>query len=344
MVGGYDFYRSQFNRVTQARRLPGSAFKPIIYAAALDKGYTAATVILDTPLVYPQTGKGEWRPQNYDHKFKGPITFREALTHSNNIVTIKILEDIGVGYAIGYAKKLGIESSLDRDLTLALGSSAMTPLELAGAYSVFANGGVRVTPFYVTRVADRDGRVLESINPGDFPGGTRSGQRLLSVSRERVISPETSFLITNLMESVIQNGTGQRAKELGRPAAGKTGTTNDLKDAWFAGYVPQLVAVSWTGYDQERPLGSKETGARAALPAWLSFMKEAVKAWPPSDFPVPDTIEFSAIDPRTGLLASDGQPGAMVEAFVPGTAPTRYAVDENRPRAQDFFRIDMDES
>ncbi len=343
MVGGYDFYRSQFNRVTQARRLPGSAFKPLIYAAALDKGYTPATVILDTPLVYPQRGKEDWRPQNYDKKFKGPLTFREALTHSNNIVTIKILEDIGVGYALGYAQKLGIESPLNRDLTLALGSSAITPLELATAYSVFANGGVRVSPFYVTRVTDRDGRVLESINPGDFPGGPRSGQRLLSVSRERVISPETSFLITNLMESVIQNGTGQGAKELGRPAAGKTGTTNDLKDAWFAGYVPQLVTVSWTGYDQERPLGRKETGARAALPAWLSFMKAAVKAWPPSDFPVPDTIEFSAIDPRTGLLASDAQSDAMVEAFAPGTAPTRYSVEEERPRAQDFFRIDMDE-
>ncbi len=343
MVGGYDFYRSQFNRVIQARRLSGSAFKPIIYAAALDKGYTPATVILDTPLIYPQRGKEDWRPQNYDHKFRGPLTFREALTHSNNIVTIKILEDIGVGYAIDYAKKLGIESPLNRDLTLALGSSAVTPLELATAYSAFANGGVRVAPFYVTRVTDRDGRVLESIYPGDFPGGTRAEQRLLSVRRERVISPETSYLITNLMESVIQNGTGQGAKELGRPAAGKTGTTNDLKDAWFVGYVPQLVAVSWTGYDQERPLGHKETGARAALPAWLSFMKEAVKSWPATDFPVPDMMEFCAIDPRTGLLASETQANAMIEAFAPGTAPTRYAVDQERPRAQDFFRIDMDE-
>jgi penicillin-binding protein 1A len=346
MVGGYDFYASQFNRVIQAHRLPGSAIKPIIYAAALDKGYTPATMILDSPLVYRQTtetgAETEWKPKNYEKKFNGPTSFRSALTHSHNVITIKILEDIGVGYVINYARKLGITSPLNRDLTLALGSSALTPLELATAYSVFANGGVRISPAYITRIADRDGRILESVDPGDFPGGLANDQRLIKLTPERVISPETAYLVTNLMESVIRDGTGRRARELGRPAAGKTGTTNDLKDAWFAGYVPQLVAVAWSGYDQERPLGRNETGARAALPAWLSFMKEAVKQFDPLDFTVPDAIEFRPIDPGTGLLAPEDSSEVLIEAFAPGTVPTRYAIDEQRPTARDFFKIDMD--
>ncbi len=347
MVGGYDFYASQFNRVIQARRLPGSAIKPVIYAAALDKGYTPATVILDTPLVYKETNaqgeETEWKPKNYEKTFFGPTSFRSALTHSLNVITIKILEDIGVGYTINYARKLGITSPLNRDLTLALGSSALTPLELATAYSVFANGGVRISPAYITRIADRNGRVLESVDPGDFPTGIAEDQHLIKLTPERVISPETAYLVTNLMESVVRDGTGKGARVLERPAAGKTGTTNDLKDAWFAGYVPQLVAVAWSGYDQERPLGKRETGARAALPAWLGFMKEAVKQFEPRDFTVPDDIEFHSIDPQTGLLAPEDSSEVYIEAFAPGTAPTRYAIDANQPTATDFFKIDMDE-
>ncbi len=345
MVGGYDFAKSQFNRAIQARRLPGSAIKPIIYAAALDKGYTPATVILDTPLIYKETTDSgeetEWKPRNYSEKFYGPTTFRQALTHSHNVITIKILEDIGVGYVVNYAKKLGIQSPLNRDLTLALGSSALTPLELATAYAVFANGGVRVTPTYITRVVDRDGRVRESIDPADFPEGIGQGQKLIRQSPERVISPETAYLITNLMESVVREGTGWRAKALGRPVAGKTGTTNDLKDAWFTGFTPQLVAVSWVGYDQERPLGNKETGSRAAAPAWVDFMQQAAKDMEPREFPVPDDIEFRPIDPATGLLTPEDNAEAYIEVFAPGTAPTRYALDETQPRARDFFKLDM---
>ncbi len=346
MVGGYDFARSQFNRVIQARRLPGSAIKPIIYAAALDKGYTPATVILDTPVIYkdrsPSGEEIEWKPKNYGGKFGGPMTFREALTHSANVVTIKVLEDIGVGYVINYARKLGIESPLPRDLTLALGSAAVTPMELATAYTVFASGGVRLTPSYITSIRDRDGRILESTDPADFPGGPGPGQRLIRLSAERVISPETAYLITNLMESVVQNGTGQLAKSLGRPAAGKTGTTNDLKDAWFAGFFPQLVAVTWVGFDQERPLGSKETGARAALPAWVAFMDAVAKRYPPREFPVPDSIEFRPIDAATGLLVPEENPQAVIEAFAPGTAPTRTALEALKLKARDFFRMDLE--
>jgi penicillin-binding protein 1A len=347
MVGGYDFSQSQFNRAIQAKRLPGSAFKPLIYAAALDKGYTPATIVLDTPLIYREKGEQgqekEWKPKNYRGSFSGPTSMRRALARSYNVVTIKILQDIGVRYAIGYAKKLGIESPLAADLTLALGSSAISPLELATAYSVFANGGVRFTPNYISRVIDRNGKVLESVDPADFPEGADDQQQLIRNPSERVISPDTAYLVTNLMESVVQNGTGFRAKALGRPAAAKTGTTNDLKDAWFAGYVPQLMAVSWIGYDQERSLGKKETGSRAAAPAWVEFMKVALKDLPRQNFPVPDGIEFRPIDPDTGLLAPEDGSEVFIEAFASGTAPTHYALEDKQPNAQDFFKLDLED-
>jgi len=345
MVGGYDFLTSQFNRAIQARRLPGSAIKPLIYAAALDKGYTPASIVLDTPLIYRERKKGgeelEWKPQNYEQEWYGPTTLRDALTRSRNIITIKILEDIGVTYAANYCQKLGITSEIERDLTMALGSTAVTPLELARVYAVFANGGVRVAPIYVTKVVDRDGRVLESIDPADFPEGPQEGQRLIRQTPERVISPETAYLISNLMESVVRRGTGWRAKALQRPVAGKTGTTNDLKDAWFAGFVPQLVTISWVGFDIEQPLGSQETGSRAAAPAWVTFMLEALKDVPVANFQIPDSIEFRPIDPKTGLLVTEDTEGALIEVFAPGTAPTKFALDEERLEARDFFKLDF---
>ncbi|RMF44897.1 MAG: penicillin-binding protein 1A [Deltaproteobacteria bacterium] len=346
MVGGYDFGQSQFNRTIQSRRLPGSAMKPLIYAAALDRGYTPATMILDTPIIYQETRddgrQSEWKPRNYGKKFYGPTSLRTGLAKSRNIITIKILEDIGVNYAANYARRLGIESPIERDLTLALGSTAVTPLELAKVYCVFANGGIKVSPTYINRILDRDGNIIASSDPADFPNGPGEGQRLLQQKRERVISPETAYLVTNLMESVVQHGTGWRARALGRPVAGKTGTTNDLKDAWFVGFTPDLVAVTWTGFDQEKTLGKNETGSRAAAPAWVSFMYQALRGTPVKSFQVPDTIQFRPIDPRTGLLVPEDTPGAVIEAFAPGTAPTRYAMDESRPRARDFFRLDLE--
>lgn len=347
MVGGYDFAESQFNRAIQAKRLPGSAIKPIIYAAALDKGYTPATVILDTPLIYEELDQqGElsaWKPKNYEEKFYGPTSFRQALAHSRNVVTIKILEDIGVNYVAGYGKKLGIETPLTRDLTLALGSTAVTPIEMLNAYSVFANGGVQVAPSYINKIVDRTGRILESIDPADFAKGIDSDQRMIRKPQRRVISPETAYLITNIMESVVQEGTGWRAKALGRPSAGKTGTTNDLKDAWFIGYIPQLACVSWVGYDQERPLGRSETGSKAAAPAWVAFMTEAIKQYPARDFSVPDDIEFYPIEEKSGNLLTDDDPAARIEAFAPGTAPTELASAEEAPKARDFFRLDQND-
>ncbi len=347
MVGGYDFRNSQFNRVLQARRLPGSAMKPLIYAAALDKGYTPATVILDTPLIFKERQENgvikEWKPKNYSKRFYGPVPLRTALAKSYNVITIKILEDIGVRYAANYARKLGIDSHLDEDLTLGLGSSALTPMELARSYAVLANGGVRVVPTYINKILDRDGKVLESNDPADFPGGPQAGQKLIGQSRTRVISPETAYLTTNLMESVVQQGTGWRAKALKRPVAGKTGTTNDLKDAWFIGFTQQLLATTWVGYDQERPLGKRETGSQAAAPAWVTFMEKATEGMPVEQFPVPDSIEFRPIDPLTGLLAPEDSPDIVIEAFAPNTAPVRYAIEEKTPQAKDFFRLDMND-
>ena len=346
MVGGYDFKESQFNRAIQAKRLPGSAIKPIIYAAALDRGYTPAKIILDTPLIYENrkidTGKlEEWKPKNYEQKFYGPTRFRFALAHSRNVVTIKILEDIGVNYAANYAKKLGIETPLQRDLSMALGSTAVTPLEILTAYTVFANGGILVPPTYITRIRDRDGRILESIDPADFVNGMAADQRLIRKPPHRVISPETAYLITNILESVVREGTGWRAKAIGRPSAGKTGTTNDLKDAWYIGFIPQLACVSWVGYDQERPLGKNETGSRAAAPAWVSFMEEAEKQYPVKNFRVPDTIEFHPINKKDGLLLPEDSEDAYFEVFAPGTAPTQFS-GEKKLKARDFFRLDME--
>ncbi|SEA70556.1 penicillin-binding protein 1A [Desulfuromusa kysingii] len=346
MVGGYDFAVSQFNRAIQAKRLPGSAIKPLIYAAALDRGYTPASILLDTPLIYEnikeETGKlEEWKPRNYEEKFYGPTRFREALAHSRNVVTIKILEDIGVNYAANYIKKLGLETPQQRDLSMALGSTAVTPLEMLTAYTVFANGGVLVPPTYITRIRDRNGRILESIDPADFATGMADDQRLIRKPPRRVISPETAYLITNIMESVVREGTGWRAKAINRPSAGKTGTTNDLKDAWYVGFIPQLACVSWVGYDQERPLGKSETGSRAAAPAWVDFMKEASKQYPVENFQIPDSIEFHAIDKKTGLLLPEDDKNAYFEVFAPGTAPTRYSGEE-KLKAKDFFRLDME--
>ena len=338
MVGGYDFRRSQFNRAVQAKRNPGSAFKPIIYAAALDKGLTAATTFDDSPVEYESGGDRAWKPKNYDNIYRGTVTMREALTNSINVVSVKILEQIGVGAAIDYAKKLGITSPLAANLTLALGSSSVTPLELTAAYGVFASGGYRATPYVITRVEDADGRVLEEAAPPVIPtfanqstatltdADIRTGSDTVSArpGAVPVIAPETAFIITNLMESVVTSGTGQRARALGRPVAGKTGTTNDMKDAWFVGYVPQLVAGVWVGYDQEKSLGAGGSGGQAAAPIWTEFMQRALAGISVRDFSPPADITFANINPRTGRLARQGEAGAIQECFIAGTEPTTY--------------------
>ncbi|GFE62601.1 penicillin-binding protein 1A [Geobacter sp. AOG2] len=308
MVGGYDFRKSQFNRAIQAKRNAGSAFKPFIYSAALDKGLTPATIIEDSEVEYPDGAGGTWKPKNYDNTFRGPVTMREALTYSINIVSVKIMEQIGAQYAADYAKKFGFTSQIPANLALALGAASVSPFEMTEAYSVFANKGALVPPYFITKVTDSDGTVLqENQPPAPVP----------------VMSPETSYVITNLMQSVVASGTGSRAI-IGRPVAGKTGTTNEGKDAWFVGYIPQLVTGVWVGYDQERSLGAGGSGGLAAAPIWAEFMKKATATMPIEDFEAPENVTFVLINPRTGKLAREGTPGAVMECFVKGTEPTVY--------------------
>jgi penicillin-binding protein 1A len=311
MVGGRDFSASQFNRATQARRQAGSAFKPLVYAAALDKGFTAASIIDDEPFSYQDVpGKEPWQPQNFDRQFWGPITFRKALTFSRNVPTVKIAKSIGVDYLVDYATNLGIKARLEPNLSLALGSANVTLLDLTKVFGVFASQGYRAEPILITQIQDKDGNVLEETDP----------------SSVEVITPQTAYLITSLMQSVIQEGTGQRARALGRPAAGKTGTTNDTRDAWFIGYIPKkIVAGAWVGYDIEKSLGDHETGAVAALPIWLEFMKKAAADIPAETFPVPDGVLFVRIDKETGETAPNlfwAKSGKMMfECFKEGTEP-----------------------
>jgi penicillin-binding protein 1A len=351
MVGGYDFKKSQFNRALQARRNPGSAFKPIIYSAALDKGMTPATVIDDSPVEYDSGREKAWKPKNYDNVYRGPVTMRQALTNSINVVSVKILETIGVDYAIEYAKKLGITSPLAGNLTLALGSSGVTPLELTSAYAVFASGGYRLTPYFITKVTDAEGNILEEITPPVLPifasmtsaredGAADNIKPAVSYSSSslapvQVISPETSYIMTNLMESVVTSGTGQRARALGRPVAGKTGTTNDMKDAWFVGYVPQLVAGVWVGYDQEKSLGAGGSGGQAAAPIWTEFMRRAVAGIPVQSFSPPSNVTFAQINPRTGHLTKSGAGAGVQESFIAGTEPKGYDDDTASPDGEE---------
>lgn len=304
LVGGTNFQASQFNRATQARRQPGSAFKPFVYAAAFDDRYTPASIIVDAPIAFPDNN-GVWAPQNYENRFFGPTRLRDALTFSRNVPTVKLAQQIGLKRLIPFVRSLGIRSPLPPNLSIALGAAEVTPLELVTAYSVFANQGVLVEPRFVLRLSDPFGQVLEEAEPKLRP----------------VLSPETAYIVTDVLQDVIQRGTGQRAKALGRPAAGKTGTTNDMNDAWFVGYTPQLLAGFWVGFDSKRSLGRGETGGRVAAPIWLAFMREALADAPIMDFPIPSGVRFVAIDPYTGQRTSPTAPGAVLECFRAGTEP-----------------------
>ncbi|MFZ5997273.1 MAG: penicillin-binding protein 1A [Nitrospirota bacterium] len=306
LVGGYSFSKSEYNRALYAKRQPGSSFKPIIYAAALERNFTPATIINDAPVVYAGGPAGEWRPENYDHKYYGPTRLREALAYSRNVVTIKLVEAVGIDNVISFARDIGISADMPRELTIALGSISVTPLELANTFGTFANGGIRMTPIAIKYITDAKGTVLESYEPEGI----------------EVMSPQTSFLISSMMEDVIRYGTGMRAN-IGRPAAGKTGTSNDYKDAWFVGYTPELVGCVWVGFDDmRRSLGPGEVGGRAAAPIWANFMRSTLAGEEISTFTVPEGVVRFPIDPATGLLSSDG---SSFEYFKAGTEPREYS-------------------
>jgi penicillin-binding protein 1A len=313
MIGGYDFERSKFNRAVQARRQPGSAFKPFVYAAAFDSGLTPSTIIEDSPVTFHFRVDGklvEWSPENYDRKFHGPMTLRRALENSINVVTVKLIEQVGVDPVIRMAHQMGIESDLRREVALALGVSEVTPLELVSAYGVIANGGVRAEPFAVRKVTDSQGRILEEH----------------IVEPQEVMRPETAYVLTSVMKGVVERGTGARAHVLKRPLAGKTGTSSEATDVWFVGFTPNLVAGVWIGYDVKRSLGSAETGSRMALPLWIAFMQKALADLPPDDFPVPENVVAIPVDYMTGRPVPNDEKGAILEHFIKGTEPAPLEV------------------
>ncbi|MFB3883686.1 MAG: penicillin-binding protein 1A [Thermodesulfobacteriota bacterium] len=326
MVGGRDFTESQFNRAVHSRRQPGSAFKPFIYAAALEKGYTPSTILMDSPVEYSDPdGSSYWAPKNYDKNFTGPITFRNALAHSRNVVTVKILEDIGVGHVLKFIKKLGIDSPIKRDLSIALGTSGVSMLEFTGAFSAFANEGQRTNPIFIKKIVTMKDEVLEENFPYVEFEEKEEDEDTPPVSspvqKEQVISPQNAFLITHLLQGVVQHGTGQRAKVLGRPIAGKTGTSSDCADAWFVGYTPSFLSTVWVGFDDKTSLGENETGARAALPIWISFMGQALRNTPVETFKVPPGITMIKVNIETGLPVNEDSQDTVLEAFIEGSAP-----------------------
>ena len=324
MIGGRDFKDSQFNRAFQSRRQPGSAFKPLLYAAALDKGYTAASVIIDSPVVFEDEERDlVWKPHNYAEKFYGPTLLRKALAQSRNIVTIKILQDIGVDYVISYAGKLGITSPIARDLSISLGSSGVSLYEMTKAYSVFSNLGYLIEPVFITEIYDRENNLLESSK----------------LVRKKVIDMGTAYIMTSMLESVVQSGTGFRVRALHRPVAGKTGTTNDLHDAWFMGYTPRYTTGVWVGLDREAPLGKRETGSRAASPIWLSYMQNALEGKSVREFTVPEGIIRVKIDAKTGLLPIPESEETLFECFKEGTEPTEHTPRPNEIRTtEELFK------
>ena len=389
LVGGFDFYESKFNRVTQANRQPGSSFKPFVYTAAIDKGFTAASIINDAPVVFDAPGlEDAWRPENYSGQFYGPTRLRQALIKSRNLVSIRLLRDIGIGYTVRYAQRFGFQrASLPRDLSLALGSGTLTPLELARGYTTFANGGYLVEPYLIDHILGPDGQVIMTANPSQVcvacaeelearqqaeaeqvasnseakPKPAENQSKLsqeeakqLAAAREsakaalqemdsteqeqvlqgprqrliapRVIDPQVAFLINTMMRDVILQGTGRRAMVLQRKdLAGKTGTTNDQRDAWFAGFNRDVVTIAWAGFDNPRPLGDRETGARAALPMWIDYMRVALADREEVPLIQPPGIVTVRIDTQTGQLAEAGSAEAMFEYFRADHVPTRKA-------------------
>jgi len=305
MVGGVDFMESQFNRAIQARRQPGSAFKPIIYTAALDKGKTIVSTLDDSPIEFERNENELWKPKNYDGTFLGPIPMLEALAKSRNLATVRLLNEIGVDTAIQEARALGIESPIERNLSIALGSSGVTPLELCTAYATFANGGERPTPYFFREIRDASGNILESAEP----------------QTKRAIPPETAYLTVRLMQEVIRSGTATAARGLGPYLAGKTGTTNENTDAWFIGFSPDLLAGVWIGFDTPKPLGDRQSAAAVALPIWIRFMSRALPHYPERDFPVPPGVTFARVDLASGKALPPGAIEGVSLPFRLGTVP-----------------------
>jgi penicillin-binding protein 1A len=332
LVGGFDFYRNQYNHVTQALRQPGSSFKPFIYSAALEKGFTPATVINDAPLTFTaaQTGSEPWEPKNYDGKFEGPMRLRTALAKSKNLISVRVLQAISPQYAQDYVTRFGFDPKMHPPyLTMALGAGNVTPMQMTAAYAIFANGGYRVTPYFIERVEDARGNVLVAAKPVAAGAGA-----------ERVIDARNAFLMTSIMRDVVRAGTAARAMRLGRhDLAGKTGTTNEFVDAWFCGFNAELVAVSWIGFDTPQTLGRNETGSQAALPIWMGYMGAVLKGAPEQQLSPPNGVVAVRVNPETGLRVADAQAGVVdyfYQEFLPPEHETLVGgvMGGDRPREE----------
>jgi penicillin-binding protein 1A len=380
LVGGYDFTRSKYNRITQSRRQPGSSFKPFVYSAALDKGFTTASLVNDAPIVFDGAdAEQSWKPQNYTEKFYGPTRLREAMVNSRNLVSIRLLREIGVDYARGYIQRFGFNlEELPNNLTMALGTGSLTPLSMARGYSVFANSGYLVQPEFIQQIRRDTGEVVyqtshpilcddclaetDSVGPESeaqaepepeeqpteltnpelrpleidpvaavLPPGSGVNQALLDEAKlpvyaMRVVSPQNAYLVRSMMMDVIRRGTGARAMELGRnDLAGKTGTTNEQRDAWFSGYNDHLVTTVWVGFDNHDPLGRNDVGGRAALPIWIEYMREALEGVADQPPKLPPGLAQAKINPATGLIATLDNSSAIMEIFEVGKLPPMEA-------------------
>jgi penicillin-binding protein 1A len=362
LSGGFDFELSKFNRAAQARRQPGSAFKPFVYSAALERGLTASSVLIDAPVVFDDPRLEEtWRPRNYSGRFYGPMRLREALVQSRNLVSVRVLQHIGIPFTVEHARRFGFPgAALPRDLTLALGSGGVTPVELTAGYAAFANGGFRIEPYFIDRIYGPDNGLLQQAEPPwacpeceyddtrrqpvmiqalDAPAGAEPAF-IAFEQPPRAIDAGNAYIVSSMLEDVIRRGTGVRARELGRnDIAGKTGTTNEGRDNWFAGYNGDLVATAWMGFDHERVLGRGETGASTALPMWMSFMGPALKGMRASRQAEPPGLVTVRISAETGQLARTGEPGAIFETFrvgeVPSAAAPGEALQDDRARRDD---------
>jgi penicillin-binding protein 1A len=325
LVGGFDFDRSKFNHITQAFRQPGSAFKPFIYSAALEKGFSPATVVNDAPLYFEPTQPGgeAWEPKNFDGKFEGPMRLRNALMRSKNLVTVRVMQAIGPQYAQDYIARFGFDPKLHPAyLPMALGAGAATPMQMVGAYSVFANGGYRVAPYLIEKVVDAKGTILSQAEP-----------KVAGENAERAIDPRNAFIMTTMLRDVVRGGTAARAMQLGRQdLAGKTGTTNESVDAWFCGFNASMVGVAWVGFDQPKSLGSQETGAAAALPIWMAFMGKMLKGVPEIPLKPPEGVVVAKINAETGMRDDGGIPEYFYAEFTPHRDESTATPGKESPR------------
>lgn len=346
--GGWKFDGSEFNRATQANRQPGSAFKPFVYLAALDKGYTPSTIILDSPIVFTDTAGNVWRPENYSGEFYGPTPLRVGVEKSRNLMTIRLAQQIGIDTVVDYAKKFGISENMKPYLSGVLGADETTLMKLTTAYGMVVNGGKKITPTFIDRVQDRIGKTIEKsdIRPcvgcGPLIRWETQSTPDLPDTREQIADPRTTYQLVSIMEGVVQRGTGRSLVSLDRPLAGKTGTTNDSKDAWFIGFTPDLVVGVYTGFDEPKSLGKKETGASAALPVFKQFMEEAMKDIPPTPFRVPEGVRMVQVNAKSGQPTYAGDPDAIWEPFLAGTEPGTSPPSDSGYRAYDDPSQQMD--